>query len=145
MTYRSAIPADIDQIMPLAVALWPKQTTQYLRRTFDDIIKSDRETAFVAEESGQIIGFATVSLRRDYVEGSHSSPVGYLEGIYVLLEYRKRGIAKDLVQQAEQWTKNQGCTEMGSDLYLDNAASLQFHLSLGYHEAGRAIHMIKKI
>ena len=34
------------------------------------------------------IGFAQCTLRNDYVEGSSSSPVGYLEGIYVKDEYR---------------------------------------------------------
>ena len=40
-------------------------------------------------------GFAQCGLRFDYVEGTDSSPVGYLEGIFVLEEYKKRGYAKE--------------------------------------------------
>ncbi len=36
-------------------------------------------------------------MRTDYVEGTESSPVGYLEGIFVKEEYRKNGYAKELL------------------------------------------------
>ena len=38
-------------------------------------------------------GFAQCQLRHDYVEGTDSSPVGYLEGIFVTERYRHKGIA----------------------------------------------------
>ena len=38
---------------------------------------------------GCAVGFAQCGLRRDYVEGTDSSPVGYLEGIFIKEEYRK--------------------------------------------------------
>lgn len=41
--------------------------------------------------------FAQCGLRHDYVEGRGSSPVGYLEGIFVEKEYRKQGCAKELL------------------------------------------------
>jgi aminoglycoside 6'-N-acetyltransferase I len=78
-------------------------------------------------------------LRRDYVEGCDTSPVGYLEGVSVRGECRGRGIAKKLVAECERWAKEKGCKEFASDCALTNAASLNFHLSVGFREENRII------
>ena len=51
------------------------------------------------------VGFAQCGLRRDYVEGTESSPVGYLEGIFVKESYRSKGCAKELLLACESWAK----------------------------------------
>ena len=84
-------------------------------------------------------------LRHDYVEGTHSSPVGYLEGIFVKEDYRKRGIAKKLLQACEQWSKEKGCTEFASDCEITNEQSLKFHLKADFSEANRIICFTKKL
>jgi len=90
------------------------------------------------------MGFVEVS-RRDYVEGCRSSPVGYVEGIYVRPAYRKQGIGRELIRAAEQWAQRQGCTEMGSDTGLDDTQSIFFHEALGFREADRQVVFLKKI
>ena len=54
-------------------------------------------------------------------------------------------IGRALVQAAEAWAIAQGCTEMGSDTWLDNEASYRAHLALGYQEAERLIHFNKRL
>lgn len=41
----------------------------------------------LSNANGDFIGFSNVALRSDYVEGNHSLPVGYIEGIYVKASY----------------------------------------------------------
>ena len=84
-------------------------------------------------------------LRHDYVEGTDTSPVGYLEGIYVMEGYRDRGIASALLRACESWAKSNGCVEFASDCQLDNVQSLRFHLKVGFEEAGRIICFTKKL
>lgn len=91
------------------------------------------------------VGFAQCGLRRDYVEGTTSSPVGYLEGIFIKEEYRKRGLARDLLEACQEWAKEQGCTEFSSDCELDNEDSRKFHLKMGFAEANRIICFTKKL
>ena len=57
--------------------------------------KKRKNIIFLAISEEHIVGFAQCGLRFDYVEGTDSSPVGYLEGIFVLEEYKKRGYAKE--------------------------------------------------
>ena len=100
---------------------------------------------FLAYAENVPIGFAQCQLRHDYVEGTDSFPVGYLEGIYVTESYRHHGIAKRLLHACEVWAKEQGCTEFASDCELDNTQSLQFHLNVGFEEANRIICFTKKL
>ena len=58
---------------------------------------------------------------------------------------RERGIGKALVHAAEEWARSQGLTEMASDTWLDNEVSIQAHLKMGYEEAERLVHFVKKL
>ncbi|WP_208001794.1 aminoglycoside 6'-N-acetyltransferase [Macrococcoides caseolyticum] len=91
------------------------------------------------------VGFAHVSLRVDYVEGTETSSVGFLEGIYVLPEYRSRGIARALITACEQFAKENGCTEFASDCELTNIDSILMHEKLGFEETNRIVCFKKKI
>ena len=101
--------------------------------------------AFVAQsESGSLVGFIELSLR-SYAEGCATRPVGYIEGWYVDLACRRRGIGTALVVRGEQWAVERGCTEMASDTELDNTISRRAHGRLGYAEVERLIHFRKSL
>lgn len=51
-------------------------------------------TFLVLDEQSQAVAFADAALRHDYVNGCESSPVVYLEGIYVQPASRRRGLAR---------------------------------------------------
>jgi aminoglycoside 6'-N-acetyltransferase I len=94
---------------------------------------------FLYTEESRPVGFAQCQLRSDYVEGTKLSPVGYLEGIYVEPEYRRRGIARALLRRCEQWAQEKGCAEFASDCELDNRESITFHMHAGFSEANRIV------
>ncbi len=132
----------------MAYALWPDTEYEELLDDFDYIINSDKAECFLYyenEASKEYLGFAQASIRSDYVEGSDSSPVVYIEGIYVDDNHRRRGIAQILVDSVEKWGKDMGCSEIGSDCKLDNHISVDFHKGIGFEEANRLVCFIKKI
>lgn len=116
-----------------------------LAAEFETLMGSPSCAVFLLILEGHPSGFAQCQLRRDYVEGTESSPVGYLEGIYVCPEFRRQGHARALLAACEQWAGEQGCTEFASDCELDNEASLAFHLKMGFAEANRIICFTKRI
>lgn len=126
-------------LAPLVKKLWPEHTEAELSRILKDCAGNAESAVFAFHEKGETVGTALCSLRHDYVEGCDSSPVGYLEGIYVQEGFRRSGVAKALVQECEAWAKDQGCTEFASDCELSNVDSLCFHLSIGFEEANRII------
>lgn len=132
-------------IAELACQLWSHHTVTEMQEDMEDILAQADAVFFLAYDGAKAIGFAQCQLRCDYVEGTDSSPVGYLEGIYVADGYRKRGIARELLSACESWAKAKGCAEFASDCELDNSQSLQFHLNVGFAEANRIICFTKKL
>ena len=142
---RKAEIKDLHILSELACQLWPDNTVEEMRLEFSEIITKTDAAFFLAYAEETAIGFAQCQLRHDYVEGTDSSQVGYLEGIYVVDGYRKQGVAKELLSACEGWAKEKGCTEFASDCELSNTQSLQFHLNVGFAEANRIICFTKKI
>lgn len=91
------------------------------------------------------VGFVEVALRTDYVNGTSSSPVGFIEGIYVIPSARQQGVARALVQMAEAWARTNGCREMASDARIENEASHAMHRALGFVETMRVVYFHKDL
>jgi len=142
---RLATTADVEALAALRFALWPNEP-HARRRAEDRVARSDPlvET-FVATEQGEVVGFAEVSLRSDYVNGCETSPVAFLEGIFVRPEWRRHGFGRALVAAVERWGRERGCTELGSDALLDNDLSHRFHDGAGFAEAERVVYFRKPL
>ena len=145
MDIRKAKIEDLPVLTDLALKLWPDHDREALRCELADILPREEAAFFMAAAEEAPVGFAQCQLRHDYVEGTESSPVGYLEGIYVTDMHRHRGIAKALLSACEAWAKERGCREFASDCELGNTESLHFHLGVGFREANRIICFTKKI
>ena len=140
-----AAEAQLEQVTDLALALWPASVRTVLRQEMAEILADEEASVFLLLVGDEAAAFAQVGRRQDYVEGTDSQPVGYLEGIYVRPERRRQGLAKRLLEACEAWARKMGCTEMGSDCALDNRDSETFHLQMGFREAGRIICFVKKL
>ena len=129
----------------LAIKLWKGQSIIEMSYMFENLISGDNAVCFLQYVDGEAIGFAQRQLRHEYVEGTDSSPVGYLEGIFVEDAYRRHGYAKALLRECEAWAKEKHCTEFASDCELENDDSLRFHTAMGFEEANRIICFRKDI
>jgi aminoglycoside 6'-N-acetyltransferase I len=136
---------DLDSLTELAIALWPENEFSDLRKEFEQLLNSDKDKVIVYLMHAQLIAFIHISVRSDYVEGSQDSPTGFIEGIYVKPEYRKKGISKKLIEKGESWLKTKGCSQIGSDIEQSNITSYHFHKSVGFKEVNRLIAFIKNI
>lgn len=142
---RRGFAQDLDALTQLAIKLWPENGYEETKEDLNGFLQMEDAAFFVAYEETLPIGFAQCQLRRDYVEGTDSSPVGYLEGIYVEEDFREKGVAKELLNACEAWAKEKGCTEFASDCQLENVTSLRFHLNVGFREANRIICFVKSL
>ena len=142
---RKATACDISHIARLAHSLWPHADQEDLETEFRDYLKNSQCALFLCFRQDIPVGFAQCQLRHDYVEGCETTPVGFLEGVYVDPAYHRKGVARQLVAACEDWARSLGCSEFGSDCEIDNAESLAFHLAIGFEEAGRTIWFNKKL
>lgn len=137
--------SDAPAVAGLAVKMWKSHRIEDLTAEFLDILGSEDSAVFLCMDGTQAVGFAQCGLRHDYVEGTQSSPVGYLEGVFLEEAYRKQGHARALIGRCEQWARERGCTEFASDCEITNQDSLRFHLRCGFDEANRIICFTKRL
>lgn len=142
---RKAIVEDAYDIARMAVKMWDSHTTQELASDFENLISRNECAVFLYSADSVLAGFAQCQLRHDYVEGTESSPVGYLEGIFVEESYRNRGVARELLIACEGWARDMGCREFASDCEFENDESLAFHMKMGFVEANRIICFTKEL
>lgn len=141
MNIRPVTPADRDEWLRMRLALYPDSAPEEV----DEWLQAEGGThqvgvaVLVADRGdGRLAGFAEIGLRR-YAEGCVTTPVAFLEGWYVDPDVRRRGLGAALLQAVEGWARARGLKELASDTTIDNAASLQAHLALGFHEVERQI------
>lgn len=142
---RAAAASDRDAWSRLRAQLWPDQRVEDLAEELDDWFEDPRLAAFVAEDGQGLCGFAEASLRSDYVNGTESSPVAFLEGWFVSAPRRGRGIGRALVAAVEAWGRERGCSELASDALLDNVDSQRAHAACGFEETERVVYFRREL
>lgn len=145
MQIRAATNRDFNAWQTVRRKLWADvgeaESHDFLSRVLSN--PTTQQIFLAIADDGETVGFIEAGLRRDYVEGCETSPVGYIEGWFVEAKYRRQAVGQKLVRAAEDWARKVGCREMGSDCELKNSVSLRAHLGVGYEEAGRNIHFRK--
>ena len=139
MIKKATTPADAMAVAQIAAQLWDHHAPEELAADFSLMLSDANNAVFLCCAEEKAVGFAHASLRRDYVEGTNSSPVGFLEGIFVTEPFRYHGIAAELLCACENWARAQGCTEFASDCELTNEDSVAFHGKLGFEEVNRIV------
>jgi aminoglycoside 6'-N-acetyltransferase I len=152
---RTAGPGSIRLTRELHDADW-----RHLRAAFIPEVTAARHTALLTSLRANHVDFAAliacddfnlpvglceISIRREYVNGCLSSPVLYLEGLYVDPTRQRQGYARRLCQTAMDWGRTHGCKEFASDVDLDNTTSLAVHAALGFRETGRVVFFCRSL
>lgn len=131
----------------LRAALWPESGAGEHESEIAALLQAPGATLnLIARDlRGKALGFAEAGLRHDYVNGCKTSPVAFLEGIYVRPEARRKGVAGALVAAVEDWARQQGCREFASDALADNIDSRAMHAALGFTETQRVVFFRKTL
>lgn len=142
---RKAEKNELEILAKLSVQMWNSHSIDELINKFSETISKGNAQFFLKYENDVPVGFAQCQLRYDYVEGTETTPVGYLEGIFIKEGYRNKGYARELLAACETWAKNNGCQEFASDCEIDNIGSFSFHKAMNFIEANRIICFTKKL
>ncbi len=142
---RKAGKQDLEILANLAILMWNSHSVSELIDEFSEIISKGKSQFFLKYKNDIPIGFAQCQLRYDYVERTVTTPVGYLEGIFIKEGYRNKGYAKELLSECESWARYSGCQEFASDCEIDNIDSFYFHKAMNFTEANRIICFTKAL
>ncbi|STX81485.1 Predicted acetyltransferase [Legionella busanensis] len=121
--------------------LWPEASFDELK----DLLHLKKAKDFVcyfAEVDGKLAGFIEIALR-PYANGCSSSPVAFVEGIWVDEAFQKQGVGRMLAAKAEEWTRSHGIKELGSDTRIESEQSIHAHKKWGFIETERVVYFRK--
>ena len=142
--FRVATLADRPALSTLRFELWPHcPLEQHAFELAQRLLSAG--VVVLAQLDGQLVGFAEVSMRVDYVEGARSAPVPYLEGWYVREAQRGQGLGRGMLALVEQWALAGGYSELASDAEIENHQSIRLHQQIGFVEVSRSVHFLKKL
>ena len=148
MTVRAATPADAGSIARVHIDSW--RTTyagivpaEYLAgfsyerrelRWYETLTANQSaESIFVAEEGGNVVGFATGGPERD----GDTTYRGELYTVYLLEEHQNRGLGRRLVSAVAQRLLADGLSSMLVWVLEDNHGARRFYELLGGEKVGR--------
>ena len=117
MRIRHVVPADAPAWVRLRQELWPEEddthrneVEQFFRGELPELL-----AVLLAEsDHGQVIGIVELSIRQD-VAGCSLDRVGYVEGLYVVPDWRHQGVARALLRASRAWIEQRGCGALASD------------------------------
>ena len=126
--------------LSLRSSLWPDGTEAEHLRYMADALDRGHCVRVALAPDGSAVGFVEASRRVDYVNGTSTSPVAFLEGLYVTPSARRQGVARSLVAEVERWAAAQGCSELASDSPIENVTAHAAHRALGFQETERVVY-----
>jgi aminoglycoside 6'-N-acetyltransferase I len=78
----------------------------------------------------------------DSADGCDTRNVGFIEGLYVEPDYRRRGIARQLIDKSYEWFRYK---EVASDALIENQGSIAMYLALGFEEVERVVKFARQL
>ena len=130
---------DLPMLAQLVLERYPHYAADKTYYDLGKTMTADQSMFFLAFNEDIPVGYAQCQLRHDIVEGTETSPVGYLEGIYVKEKFRVQGYASRLMKACEQWAKEEGCIEFAGNCEVSDEEGHIFFSKLGFKEVKRIV------
>lgn len=128
---RSAIPGDLDALLQLEHNCF--ETDRLSRRSFKRFIQPEGQNILIASRADTVLGYILLLYR-------HGTSLARIYSLAVAPEHQGQGIARQLMQAAEELGRERFCAFLRLEVNVNNAAAIALYQKLGY----RRIALIKE-
>lgn len=119
-------------------ALYKETDAKELAREAVLLLDNPTWHLWFAQRGNEVIGLVELS-ERNVVDGCLTSPVAYLEGLYLRDGHRGLGLGAAIVDQLVSWSRKRGFAEFATDTELTNEGAQRFYRRLGFEEVDRVV------
>ncbi len=131
MHYRLYTPQDFDSLYAIEEVCFQPQF-RFSRKYMRQIVSHSNSVTWIAEEDGQMGGFAIA----EWARGA-SGVIGYIETIEVAPARRKQGIGRELLRRIEDSARAASAQAIWLHVHAENAPAIHLYESNGYLREGR--------
>ena len=131
MLYRSYTPQDFDKLYALEELCF-EPLSRFSRRTMRLLVSSSNGATWIAEEDGQMAGFAIVEWSQEPNE-----IIAYIQTIEVVPEMRGCGVGRELLGRIEDSARLAGAGLIWLHVEVTNTGAIRLYEANGYRCEGR--------
>ena len=128
VTIRAARTSDAGEVAQLTTQLGYDLTVDDARSRLSRILGRDAQQFFVADLGGRAIGWVHVVVV-EYVDAEAFVLIG---GLVVDRDHRRLGVGRALMDRAETWARERGCSMVRLTSSATRSAAHKFYETLGY-------------
>lgn len=128
--YRSATIDDAADMAVLNTQLGYPTASASLKQRLKKVLALPDNIIFVAELNHKVVGWTNVRINCTIESGT----AGEIWGLIVDEIYRGKGIGKELIQRAKQWTKQQGVNKLKVRTNVKRKDAHRFYFREGFTE-----------
>ncbi|WP_149275889.1 GNAT family N-acetyltransferase [Pareuzebyella sediminis] len=121
----------LEMIIPLLARLNPNIQMNVLEHRLVEM-KSQGYQCVGIFEGNILVGISGIWLLTKYYVGRHIEP----DNVYILPEYRGKGLGEKLMEWIFEYAKSQGCSASELNCYVKNKAGQRFWKRQGYKILG---------
>lgn len=130
MKIRKATKSDYKDLMGLYIKAGFSKSGE---NSFAKVLNHKLSFIFVAEDKEKLVGFITFQAR--YVI-RHKQPIGQIEELFIKEKFRKQGIGKALIQEAEKVAVKLGCHSVCVESGYQHRPAHKFYQHMDYKKSG---------
>ncbi|MBO3460578.1 GNAT family N-acetyltransferase [Aetokthonos hydrillicola Thurmond2011] len=155
MSIRSAVPTDIPALLPMVTKIcilyesWDSAKFNFIldpekryERFLKQLITDERGVFFVAEDEDQLVGFLIATVESEtpiYI----LEEFAFIHDLWVEPEYRRKGIARDMIMQAVEHFRQIGIEQIRLDTAAVNQPARRLFASCGFRIS--TVEMLKEL
>jgi aminoglycoside 6'-N-acetyltransferase I len=145
MDIRRLRPLDEGEWIRLKTAVDPDSDPDELREYLPAYLEGGdpRVLSLVIARNDTTLGGVFELILRAHAEGSFSSPVACVNDWYIDEDLRGQGWGRKLLDEACDWARHHGCSEIASTCLVDNETAVEVHEHLGFEEVDRLVHFVR--
>ncbi|MFH1978174.1 MAG: GNAT family N-acetyltransferase [Candidatus Aenigmatarchaeota archaeon] len=127
--------SDLDQILKFkeqsAKISFPEQKikTEKFKKILEKKLEKHEDCIKILEVKSKVAGYIQMSIKKTIV-----GDYGIIDNVFVKGEYRRAGIGKKMMEEAEKYFKKKKIDKMRVKVTLTNIASLNLCKKLGFEE-----------
>ncbi|MCR2823612.1 GNAT family N-acetyltransferase [Lederbergia panacisoli] len=106
----------------------PKPPIEKIHNLIETLIEKNKGIQFVAEQDGNLIGFATLYFS---FSTTKADKITVMNDLFVVENFRGTGVAQELFKSCETFTKENGYASMSWVTATDNYRAQRFYEKMG--------------